>query len=319
MYFGPGSASGPALVITQTTPSGGIKEIGAPLNQLVVNGSGWYLSDVAAINDAGQIVGTGYHNGQQRAFLLTPGAPAPTGPSIYAIVGAGLSVPPITSITTGGWFSVFGFDFVPPAGGGTVINNGVGVSEQNIVGGSLPTNLNQTCVEVNGTQSPLDYVGGTQLNVQAPLMTPGTTASVTVIANCGTGNEMTSVPLSVPVVAQAPEFLYFTQSISGQNPHRGGERADRSGGEFLGIWTGAFRRAFPHSLRGWHWEQPRRHRIPGVIAIQAALVNGSVSVSIGNIPASISYAGISSRQLRAVSNKPGGPARPRLRESKRYR
>ena len=31
---------------------------------------------VAAINDARQMVGTGFHNGQQRAFLRTPGAPA---------------------------------------------------------------------------------------------------------------------------------------------------------------------------------------------------------------------------------------------------
>ena len=167
----------------------------------------------------------------------------------------------------------------------------VGVSEQNIVGGSLPTNLNQTCVEVNGTQSPLDYVGGTQLNAQAPTMTPDTTASVTVIANCGTGNEMASVPLSVPVVALAPEFLYFTQSVSGQNPIAAVNPQTGAVVNFSGY--GQVHAGDSLTLFAVGMGATTPAQIPGVIAIQAALVNGSVSVSIGNIPASISYAGIS--------------------------
>jgi probable HAF family extracellular repeat protein len=42
------------------------------LSTLIPAGSGWVLQGVADINDAGQIVGTGLHNGVQRAFLLTP-------------------------------------------------------------------------------------------------------------------------------------------------------------------------------------------------------------------------------------------------------
>jgi probable HAF family extracellular repeat protein len=34
--------------------------------------TGWVLTEAAAINDAGQIVGTGTHNGEMRGFLLTP-------------------------------------------------------------------------------------------------------------------------------------------------------------------------------------------------------------------------------------------------------
>lgn len=34
--------------------------------------AGWTLTTAAAINDIGQIVGTGLHDGQVRAFLLTP-------------------------------------------------------------------------------------------------------------------------------------------------------------------------------------------------------------------------------------------------------
>lgn len=42
------------------------------LNKLIPAGSGWVLSTAYGINDAGQIVGYGTHNKQQRAFLLTP-------------------------------------------------------------------------------------------------------------------------------------------------------------------------------------------------------------------------------------------------------
>jgi probable HAF family extracellular repeat protein len=42
------------------------------LNKLIPAESGWVLSGAYGINDAGQIVGGGRHNGQVRAFLLTP-------------------------------------------------------------------------------------------------------------------------------------------------------------------------------------------------------------------------------------------------------
>ncbi|MBA3246986.1 MAG: DUF3466 family protein [Pyrinomonadaceae bacterium] len=42
------------------------------LNSLIPTQSGWTLTEARDINDAGQVVGTGLVNGQQRAFLLTP-------------------------------------------------------------------------------------------------------------------------------------------------------------------------------------------------------------------------------------------------------
>jgi probable HAF family extracellular repeat protein len=42
------------------------------LNTLIPTGSGWNLQQANGVNDRGQIVGTGVHNGHQRAYLLTP-------------------------------------------------------------------------------------------------------------------------------------------------------------------------------------------------------------------------------------------------------
>jgi len=42
------------------------------LNGLIPAGSGWVLTEARDINDSGRIVGTGWRNGEQRGFLLTP-------------------------------------------------------------------------------------------------------------------------------------------------------------------------------------------------------------------------------------------------------
>jgi len=45
-----------------------------PLQEVLdpVSGAGWIISIASAINNSGQIVGLGVHNGQNRAYLLTP-------------------------------------------------------------------------------------------------------------------------------------------------------------------------------------------------------------------------------------------------------
>jgi uncharacterized membrane protein len=44
----------------------------ADLNSFLPTASGWVLNGATGINDFGQIVGNGVHNGLDRAFLLTP-------------------------------------------------------------------------------------------------------------------------------------------------------------------------------------------------------------------------------------------------------
>ena len=55
--------------------SGGIMN---DLNTLIPANSGWVLNQATAINNAGQVVGVGNRNNQQRAFLYTPGSGGPT-------------------------------------------------------------------------------------------------------------------------------------------------------------------------------------------------------------------------------------------------
>jgi probable HAF family extracellular repeat protein len=55
------------------------------LNDLIAPASGWTLREATAINDSGWIVGHGLHNGNERAFLLTP-VPEP---STFVLLGMG--------------------------------------------------------------------------------------------------------------------------------------------------------------------------------------------------------------------------------------
>ncbi len=56
-----------------------------------VAGTGWNLTYARAINDKGEIVGVGFINGEQHAYLLTSTAPIPE-PETYAMMLAGLGL-----------------------------------------------------------------------------------------------------------------------------------------------------------------------------------------------------------------------------------
>jgi probable HAF family extracellular repeat protein len=71
---GPGQVIGASYTASDTNPhaflwdSSGMSD----LNRLLPDGSGWELLEATAINDNGQIVGYGTHNGQPHAFRLSP-------------------------------------------------------------------------------------------------------------------------------------------------------------------------------------------------------------------------------------------------------
>jgi probable HAF family extracellular repeat protein len=62
------------------------------LNDLLPPGSGWTLEEARGINDAGLIVGWGFHFGQKHAYLLKLGPPSTSPGMASALVGATLDL-----------------------------------------------------------------------------------------------------------------------------------------------------------------------------------------------------------------------------------
>src|SRR3954454_3323968 len=80
------------------------------LDDLLPAGSGWSLQQANGINDRGQIVGAGLHNGHVRAYLLTPAysvsvnfAPAGAGVPVGYLADTGLAYGPRAGGLAYGW------------------------------------------------------------------------------------------------------------------------------------------------------------------------------------------------------------------------
>ncbi len=145
------------------------------------------------------------------SFADPNGMAALPGVSAGGVVGAGLSVPPVRSVSPAGIVSIFGTAFAPP---GTMRQ----VGGADLVGGRLPTRLDHVCVEMGAKQAYMLHIFPNQINVQVPHLTAGEEVAVRVVRNCGLAEEVKSEPRMVMVQAATPEFFYWKQNADGHNP-----------------------------------------------------------------------------------------------------
>jgi uncharacterized protein (TIGR03437 family) len=127
------------------------------------------------------------------------------------VESAGLSTPPVTSLSPGAAAVVFGTGFAPA---GT--QDAAGTS--NLIAGKISTEMDGVCVMVGSTPAPILALAPGQINFVVPQTLSGTAASVQVVTGCGSSSEQRSDAVNVAVQSAAPEFFYFSQTASGQNP-----------------------------------------------------------------------------------------------------
>ena len=208
------------------------------------------------------------------------------------IVGAGLSTPLVNALSPNGLAIAFGSGFAPD---GTSSVAGAG----NLVSGSISTELNGVCVLVGSVMAPILAVTPGQVNFQAPQgLTPGT-VSVQVVTGCGSANEKRSDPQAVTARNASPEFFYFAQATSGQNPIAA---VNASTGVFVGspglLTGGAFAPAKPGDVitlyaTGLGLTNPSfaAGQLPGA----ASSIAGDIQVTIGSTTLAktdVLYAGV---------------------------
>jgi uncharacterized protein (TIGR03437 family) len=259
------------------------------LNNQLANGSGWQLSFATAINNAGQIAGTGLVNGAQHAFLLTPVLAPTTG----NIVGSGFSTPGVTNISSNGIFTIFGTQLSDAS---------QGIAAGDIVSNQLPTQLGGTCVENGSTKWNLFYVSPGQINVLAGQLPSSGAVPVKVVTNCGTANEVSSPEVNLAVGAVSPEFLYFLENKNGVNPVAAEEATNGSSPIYTyigppGLIPGAtFAPAHPGDVLtafGIGWGPTSPSVSVGVLASVPSRLTSSYSLTLGSEPVTPSYIGLS--------------------------
>lgn len=217
-------------------------------------------------------------------FTVTVSAGTPV-PTLNAVVGAGLSVPPINELSQDGLVSLFGSGFADAS----VSRN---VTGSDLSNNALPTNLANTCVEGNKVRWGLIYVSATQINAVANPMSTSGSVPVTVIRNCGQPNAGTSAPLNVNVAAQAPQFLLVSGSNEvvaiEPNGAKIGPTGLIPGVTFVQAKANDIVTAF-----GVGWGATSPAAVVGSIAPNGtADLTGSHSLTVGTKAATISYAGL---------------------------
>jgi uncharacterized protein (TIGR03437 family) len=224
--------------------------------------------------------------------------PRPDDPRIFddGVVGAGSSVPPVTTLAPNMLATVYGNNFAP-AGTLRTLQPG------DIANGRLPTVLAGACVTVGGTAAPVLAVLPGQINFQAPAVS-GSSTDVRVTRNCGTPEARISAPMSVSAAPASPQFFFFVARGDGRSP---AAAANAITGAYIGppgLIPGAeFRPARPGDIvtiytNGFGATDPA---IPaGTIPQGAASARGSVSVRLGDrelSPGDILYAGVAPGQI----------------------
>lgn len=188
--------------------------------------------------------------------------------------------PTINMMSPNALFTVFGINFALP---GTFIDGGE--LDEN---GRLSTLFGNTCLEVNGMRSPVIQVLAGQVSGQAPHALPPGYASVRVIRDCGTGNEIMSAAEYVQVEEYTPAFFVHFSTLDEQGnaliiaTHEGtsdvvgapgvvpGASGGAVPGSFISMWGTGFGLTEPPFESG---------QLPGM----AAVVPGVHSVRLGDM------------------------------------
>lgn len=252
------------------------------------NGSGVAIV-LVTLGAAGQVQITATVAGLTPVVLSLTSAGAQINPG--GVAGAGLSSPPVTTLTTGGIASVFGSGF----GAGSTF---VEVGSSDLVNGAVPTTFKGICVDLAGARAPIFGVSNTQVNFQVPVV-PGTSVSVRVLTNCGSTSEAASVGVTAAIAAASPEFFYFVVNANGHNPVAATDAVTSAGIAAASLFPGSgYAPAYPGeyvTVYGTGFGATNPAVVPGVFVGTQAQVTGPVQVLLNGqaVPAaSVLYAGI---------------------------
>ncbi len=233
--------------------------------------------------DVGLKVPAGLANGKYPISIAIQGKQSQSGTTISissapAIAGVSNAASYVPGVSPGAWSSVFGARFAAVERAWT---------SSDIVGGVLPTRLENVSVKVNGKSAAISYVGPAQVNFLAPDDTRYGWVKVEITAPTGTASFDTGLSQYVPgffslsgnyLIALFPDWSYVAKP--GLLPATVSSRPAKPGDHivFYGTGFGAANPAVPTDR---------------VFSGAAPLAGTSaLSVTVGGVAAKIEYAGM---------------------------
>lgn len=203
--------------------------------------------------------------------LKTVGAAKPTVTTNGVVNAASYQ----SGIAPGAWTTIFGQNFTTAP---------LSTTAADIVDGDLPTTLGGVSVSIDNKPAFISFVSPTQLNVQAPADANQGTVQVTVTNSAGTSNSVAAnLQTILPAFFTSQNYIAAVRSdgtiVSGTDTS-GAAKA----GEVLSVYGTGFGPTNPVVT-------------PGILVQTAAPLANSVTMTIGGVSATVSYAGLSATGL----------------------
>jgi len=206
------------------------------------------------------------------ATLQTPAATAPT----IASGGIGNAVSGAAGATPGAWISIYG---------SALASTTRLLASSDLVNGIIPTSLGGVSVQINNKPAFLQYVSPTQINVLAPADASRGMVTVSVTNSAGTSNSATTMLSVIPGLSVLSNYVRAVRSdgaiINGTGNAETGYKTSAAVGPGDTL-----------SLYGTGFGATSASLTDGLVFTGAYPTTEKVSVTIGGMPADVSWAGL---------------------------
>ena len=191
-----------------------------------------------------------------------------------AILNAASAAP---GIAPGAWVSLFGTNLATS----TYL-----ATSDDLVSGSLPTNLKNTVVTIDGVAAYLDYISPTQINLLAP--SDNTTGSVAVVLTNANGTYSTTATLQT-ILPGLFVVNYYVSAVRASD----GAIINGTGAAVSGYTTAAAAQAGDIlEIYGTGFGPTSPAATPGLVFTGAYPTTNTVTVTIGGVQAIVLWAGL---------------------------
>lgn len=206
--------------------------------------------------------------------MATPAASAPA----VATSGVTNAASGMQGIAPGSWISIYGSNLAAATST---------LTSTDIVNNAIPTKLSGVSVQIDGNAAYMDYVSPTQINVLSPADANAGSVAVTVSNSAGT-----STAVSATLQAMLPGLFTLSNYVHAVRPSDG-VVVNGTGNSESGYTTVAAAKAGDVlELYGTGFGPTTPSTAPGLVFTGAYPTTNAVTVTIGGVSATVSFAGL---------------------------